>query len=207
MQEKSKGEIGMKKLLLILVLLVFIIIPNLVFSGDITIRDKAVLVHNWLMEGQKDIKDIEMYYSNSTDPFFERIMRQEEDISKFAYKWRWNIHLISIICREIEDGKGKECPFVLYMVVLQYQDLTSIDSQQFVKWHFIDIDVDGIVDDCYRSFHITRTCDKENFYFLVPVYPEWFVNKNTWHPSVEETQTMYEYELDYWINYIEKGKK
>ncbi len=155
-------------------------------------------VYDWLMgkpEGYYDLITV-------NTPSYKRIYRtvsKEEDISKFDWKYRWNIHALYA---SIDVVDGFEIPTNdLTSTVRYYKDLVSPHGRNFVEYTFKDYDSDGTLESAKRDFRLSQTDedgDDAFFYFMFPDYPKGFVNKDWFTPSPELAQEKYDKEIDYW---------
>jgi len=146
-------------------------------------------------EGSKDLK-IKTLFDGSI--LVQRQVVKEEDISKFDYKWRWNLHLVAVVY--VTDGKEKWYRKSIWFQVREYQALVSGD-RQFVEYWLADLDLDGKVDQYFKKFEITTpSCNTEYFRFVFPQYPKGFVNFDWYKMSKKELDEVFNKELNFWHN-------
>jgi len=89
------------------------------------------------------------------------------------------------------------------IVVRNYQDYYTIhDAQGFILYVLVDYNKDGIVDKWRKDYLILL--DKS--YFLVPNYPPGLINYDWFEMSKEEAQKIYDAELNYMLENVDKAK-
>jgi len=96
---------------------------------------------------------------------------------------------------------GDEC---LTIVVRDYQEYyTSHDARGFILIALVDYDKDGKVDDWRKDYVILL----DESTILIPRYPEGYLNQDWFKLTQEEVQKIFDAELDYILDNIDKAKK
>lgn len=170
-----------------------LVLPNMIFADD-----KYKKVYNWI----KNFPEGHNFIQYSPSEAFVSFTK-EEDISKFNYKYKWNIHNVStdfFIVNKKMLPKGN-----LLISKREYKDLATIHSRQFKEYNLTDYGSNGIIDKSSRRFEITQSDedgDNAPFFFINPEYPKWFIKENYHKIPKDIAQKIYEEEINYWLKEI-----
>lgn len=184
----------MKKIVFLLLILLTLISVN-VYSAS---TEDLVKIKKWL-ESKPECS----YDSVAILGAFDRTVSTEEDISKFDYEYRFNLHRLGTFF--VREGGKEYFSNLIGLDVKQYQVLNSGDSRQFIRWTIQDVDGDGVVDMWMREFKIlVKGCNSDDYYFIEPKYPKWLKTEKYYDITIEEVQEVFDHEIKFWIKYMEE---
>ena len=122
----------------------------------------------------------------------------KENISGYNYDWRWIIRVLKVHYYKAYGVVELE------MVVRYYQDFTTIKSRGFEQWMLVDTNLDGKINVVRRKYVIVACEDHDcvDNYIIQPYYPKGLINKDWFNPSKEESNKIYDKEINYWMKTI-----
>lgn len=178
--------------------LIILSLTILAFCAGPALASDAGDVFSWLLSKPQGSLD----FKSGT-----RRIVEEEDLTNFDYKWRWDIH-VAVVRFKINEFKGKVFQHALVLVVRQYKTLVSPRSRQYTEWFLTDFGADGTLDKCVRFYNVLAKQEQdEAYYHIFPDYPDGFHDKGWQNPPIEEAQELYQHELDFWLERKAAGPK
>jgi len=114
------------------------------------------------------------------------------------FDWKWTLHVLKVhhyITYDVDE---------LEVISRDYQDFSTVKSRGFIEWVLIDGDLDGKIDLAVRDYFILSCEDDDciDNHFIMPYYPEGFINKDWYNLSEKESNKKYDKEINYWMKTI-----
>jgi len=161
--------------------------------------DDIFELRDWLENKPSDSWDVVLQEGPGFRITERRVVREQNLTSHNNFKWRWDERYISIIM--LKTGEQLRIAPEIYFSIKQYQDLVSVDSRQFVLWHMVEFDTDGIVDSWDRSYMLSfnRFGDDPLYTFIMPMWPEGFCNPDWNNPPQQEAQNLLDELVEWWL--------
>jgi len=163
-------------------------------------KDKAETIWTWLSNKPPGSRDLVLLQHKSYFLCQRSIVKKVRISGSSDFWWTWESRTASISFIVRPNEEKTTYLSTLWLDLRQYRDLASPHTRQFVQWHLVDFNCDGIVDKYSRNFAILYSLHKNDRYFyLIPKWPKGFRDLQWYKPSKEEAQRIYEGELNYWL--------
>lgn len=111
------------------------------------------------------------------------------------FKWKWDTYAVVA---------WDDPVYGIKVILREYQEYAT-SGRGFIEYIIFDIDRDGIADRWTREYYVTNSCDEESYYFIMPEYPDGYIDFDWYKMSPEKVNKIYEKVITYFLKHF-KGR-